>query len=125
MSTTLMLIDDSLTARMMGRTIVQHVCPEWEVLLAKDGEAALGQLQDGEVAVHRFLIDVNLPGMQGPELADRLHALYPEARMAFMTANTQEYIRQKASDLGMAMIGKPLTQEKFQTLMGVEFAENG
>lgn len=124
MSKTLMLIDDSLTARMTGRAVIQHACPEWTVLLAKDGDDALTQVADGTAVIDKFLVDVNLPGISGTDLAESLRGLYPSASMAFMTANTQEYVRNKARDLGMGVIGKPLTLEKFNGLLGAEFADD-
>jgi len=125
MSLTLMLIDDSLTARMTGRAVVQHACPDWTVLLAKDGDDALTQAQDGAAPIDHFLVDVNLPGLNGTELAEHLRALFPEAGMAFMTANTQAHVREKAAALGMAVVGKPLTLEKFNTLLTQGFAAHG
>ena len=121
MSHTLMLIDDSLTARMTGRAVVQHACPDWTVLLAKDGDDALTQAQDGAAAIDRFLVDVNLPGLNGTDLAERLRLLFPAAGMAFMTANTQAHVREKAAELGMTVVGKPLTLEKFNALLAAGF----
>jgi len=124
MSKTLMLIDDSRTALLSGRAVIQQACPGWKVLLAKNADEALAQTEEGRAAIEKFLIDVNLPGLPGTDLAARIRALYPDAQMAFITANTQEYVRQKAEELGMGVVGKPLTLDKFNGLLVAEFADD-
>jgi len=53
-----------------------------------------------------------MPGMDGITLAEKLKASYPEARMALLTANIQDSIRDRAKELDIEFIQKPITEDK-------------
>jgi len=57
---------------------------EYKVLTADNAEAALDKLRDTDVDI--VLTDVRMPGMDGIELAGKIHALDPEIPILIMTA---------------------------------------
>jgi len=57
-------------------------------------------------------IDLNMPGsMDGFALAEELRKRFPQAKMGLLTATVQDYVQQKASQLGIDFIPKPITEE--------------
>jgi hypothetical protein len=45
-------------------------------------------------------------------LASKLLEKFPAAKIGLLTANIQEMVRKKASDLGISFIPKPITEER-------------
>ncbi|WP_130470666.1 response regulator [Candidatus Magnetaquicoccus inordinatus] len=110
-----LVVDDSSLARMMVRKIFSTRFTEWELLEAKDGEEALA-VAGGEI--HLALLDFNMPGMNGIELAEKLMVQYPGIALYLVTANIQERMQQKADALGIGFIKKPIAEHKLVEIMG-------
>lgn len=51
-----------------------------------DGKALLYEIQDGK-HFDLLLLDIEMPGISGMELAERIHGLLPDALMIFVTAH--------------------------------------
>ena len=60
------------------------------MLQAGSGEEALVISRLHRGAVHLLLTDVTMPGMKGPELAQRLRAERPQTRVVFMSGYNDE-----------------------------------
>jgi len=65
-----LVIDDSLTTRMLERSILESA--GYEVDVATSGEEALEKARRREYAL--FLVDVEMPGMDGFTFVERIHA---------------------------------------------------
>ncbi|MBF0184421.1 MAG: response regulator [Magnetococcales bacterium] len=109
-----LLVDDSSLARMMVRKIVTTRFPDWELVEAKDGAEALSL---AETTLHLALLDFNMPGMNGIELAEILMIKYPGVALYLVTANIQERMQQKADALGIGFIKKPIAENKLMEIM--------
>ena len=59
--------------------------------------------------IHLLLTDVVMPGMNGPELADRLRETRPETKVLFMSAYTSELAVPYGVLAGDPLISKPFT----------------
>nr|WP_193570449.1 Hpt domain-containing protein [Luteibacter yeojuensis] len=101
-----MVVDDSITMRKVtGRVLERH---EFEVMTAKDGVDALEKLN--ERVPDLMLLDIEMPRMDGYELATQMKA---EERLAgvpiiMITSRTGDKHRQRAFDIGVdRYIGKP------------------
>jgi CheY-like chemotaxis protein len=57
------------------------------------------------------LLDFNMPGRDGLELAAELLALHPSTPLAVVSANHQEEIVGRAKDIGAAFLTKPLNEQ--------------
>jgi len=114
--TNILIVDDSRMSRMMLSTIIKDLHPDWLIETAEDGETAL-QLAKTK-SFEMFTIDFNMPGMNGLELAEKLKADFPNAKMALLTANIQDSIRNKAEAVGVQFIAKPITVEKVIAFVG-------
>ncbi len=106
----ILVVDDSLLARMMLKKFISKLRPDWILCEAKDGNDALEKI--GGKIVDIALIDYNMPGISGIELAKKVKEQFPKAGMALITANIQDYIINEAKAMGISFISKPIEEEK-------------
>ncbi|OAN50589.1 chemotaxis protein [Paramagnetospirillum marisnigri] len=107
--TIVLVVDDSRVSRMMTKSAIERLRPDWVVLEAASGEDALSA-----VALDRpdfILMDVNMPGMGGLEAARQLRPRLPKAGISLLTANIQDSIRDQAAAMGVGFMSKPLRDE--------------
>jgi CheY-like chemotaxis protein len=98
-----LVVDDSLSTRMMTKAMLANLSPDWSVVEAKDGADALEKCEDDDF--DNFLVDVSMPGIDGFELAGLLREKYPEAHICMLTANIQSKIQERAQQSGYQFIG--------------------
>ncbi len=106
MPTTILLVDDSRASRMLCSSVIKSLRPDAAILEAGDGEAALALLADHTPDL--IVLDMNMPGMSGLELAEKIRETQPRARLALLTANVQEAIQRRAASLGVSFFRKPV-----------------
>ncbi len=63
------------------------------------------------------LLDYNMPGKNGVELAAELRKLLPTLPIALITANIQNEVIDSAKAVGAAFVAKPVTQEGLQSFL--------
>ena len=115
-STTVLIVDDSRVSRMMARQFILSARPGWTVQDAASGEAALAMV--GEVKPALILIDVNMPGIGGMAAAEQLRTICPGAYISQVTANVQNATRNRANELGIGFMEKPITEARIHALIG-------
>ena len=115
-STTVLIVDDSRVSRMMARQFILSARPGWTVQDAASGEAALAMV--GEVKPALILIDVNMPGIGGMAAAEQLRTLCPGTYISLVTANVQNATRNRANELGIGFMEKPITEARIHALIG-------
>ncbi|GAA0571642.1 response regulator [Caenispirillum bisanense] len=106
---TILIVDDSRVARLSLRRLVTALVPDATIIEAASADEAAVAVEG--VSVDRALIDFNMPGRDGLQLAEELAAGHPEIRMAMVTANIQDAVAGRARALGMSFIAKPPRQE--------------
>jgi two-component system cell cycle sensor histidine kinase/response regulator CckA len=101
---TILVVDDSSVVRKVTRNMLEQV--GYRVVSAEDGPAALTTSREYSGPIHLLLTDVVMPGMNGPELADRVLASRPDTRVLFMSGVV------RATDLeeGKPFLAKPYGQ---------------
>ena len=96
---TILVVDDEASYRTMLSTVLQEA--NYEALPAESGAKAI------EICSRRLVdaavLDLVMPGMNGPELMEKLHAKQPELPIIFLTAHGSipsavEAIKKGASD---------------------------
>ena len=112
----MLIIDDSITSRMMLKSIVSKKHSDWTICEAANGEEALTQVSQQSFDI--VTVDYNMPGMDGLTLIPQLQEKMPGAKIALLTANIQDYIQQGADDLGIPIIHKPITPAKVLDYVG-------
>ncbi len=105
-----LVVDDSKMSRMMLKKIISTAHPDWEITEAGDGQEAVDLAKGAELDL--ILLDYNMPIMDGAEAAKILRPLFPDAKVAFLTANIQEAIKNLAIELKIDFIPKPITEAK-------------
>ena len=110
MSKTILIVDDSRISRMLIKAIVNAAKPDWDIIEADSGEDALSKVENASFDV--ATLDLNMPGIDGIELAEQLKPKFPDADYSLLTANIQDAIRERASKVGIGFIEKPITEDK-------------
>ena len=114
-SKTVLVVDDSLSTRMILSAMLQQMCPDWSIIKAANADDALSKVDS--VEIDTMLLDINMPGKDGFELAEILREQFPDAHIAMLTANIQEKVRVRAGDAGYQFIPKPITEEKLRSFL--------
>jgi len=94
---------------MVVRTLLVGIDPDLQILEAADGAEADRQLQKTGIDV--ALIDFNMPGEDGLEVAARVRSRGPDIAIAIVSANAQRDIVNRARALKAAFLEKPLSAE--------------
>lgn len=105
-----LVVDDSKMSRMMIKKIIGNAYPDWEIHEAADGQEAIEKAKGKDLDV--ILLDFNMPVMNGGKAAKILRPQFPNSKMAFLTANIQEAIKELAVQLKIDFIPKPITEAK-------------
>ncbi|MFK5986483.1 MAG: response regulator [Pseudomonadota bacterium] len=113
---TILIVDDSRVSRMMLKSQVQHLKPDWLILEANNGEEACEIVKEN-TSIDYFSIDLNMPGMDGLELIAKLQSTFATSRMALLTANIQEEVFNRAIKHGAACFHKPITEKVMNSLL--------
>lgn len=87
MSATVMLVDDEPLVLDAQRRILRRRRPEWNVITASSGEDALAKL--GANSIDVAVIDLMMPGIDGIELAARIHRHFPHLLAIMLTGNAR------------------------------------
>ncbi|HQX05832.1 MAG TPA: response regulator [Zoogloea sp.] len=103
---TILLVDDSRASRMLCASVMRSMRPDLQLIEAGDGAAALALLEG--VCPDLAVLDMNMPGISGLELAEKLRGSHPDMKLALLTANAQDAIQRRAADLGVRFFRKPI-----------------
>jgi CheY-like chemotaxis protein len=107
---TILLVEDEEAVRgLILRSLQRH---GYHVLAAQDGQEALRVATAHQGALDLILTDVVMPLLSGPELAQQVHAAYPQAKLLFMSGYTDDaVVRHGLNEAEMAFIQKPFSPE--------------
>ena len=111
----ILIVDDSRVALMMARSSVAKAAPDATIVEAISGDDALEKINGDDIAAG--IIDLNMPGMNGLELALELRRHFADIQLALCTANVQEIIRQRAKEQNIVFIPKPISPEKVKAFL--------
>ena len=112
---TVLVVDDSRVSRLMARQFILSAQPDWQVEEAATGEEAIGKAQASAPAL--IIIDVNMPGMGGLAAAEQLRTICPSSHITLLTANVQNATRNRAAELGVGFMEKPITEVRIHSLL--------
>jgi len=109
MTTTVMIVDDSKLARIVVGKAVASLQPDWERVEAGTVDEALKLIEGRPVDV--VVLDYNMPGRSGLDLAEELRARFPKMPIALATANVQDEIIARARAAQVSFVPKPINEE--------------
>ena len=102
----ILVVDDSKVSRMVSCGQLRTQLPGVMVVEAADTQEARQQ-----IAAHQpdwLILDHNMPGETGLDLAAALRPQQPALRIALLTANVQDATRARAAALGVDFFAKPI-----------------
>jgi chemosensory pili system protein ChpA (sensor histidine kinase/response regulator) len=107
----IIVVDDSVTVRKVTSRFLER--QGMEVLLAKDGVDAIALLQESERVPDAMLLDIEMPRMDGFEVASRVRhsGRLQDMPIIMITSRTGEKHRERAFSLGVdRYLGKPFQE---------------
>lgn len=108
---TVMVVDDSITVRKVTTRLLRRY--GFEVVTAKDGVDAIGQLQDR--VPDMMLLDIEMPRMDGFELATQMrnNERLRHIPITMITSRTGDKHRERAREIGINhYLGKPYQERE-------------
>jgi DNA-binding NarL/FixJ family response regulator len=105
----LLIVDDSKLARMSAAKALKALYPDWVRVDAANADEALALSRDNAFDI--ALLDFNMPGRDGLDLAGELRTAHPTMPVAIISANHQTEIVARAEAIGAAFLPKPLTEQ--------------
>ncbi len=115
MTTTILIVDDSKLARIVAGKTIAALRPDWARVEAANAVEARALVTAGGIDV--VLIDYNMPGTDGLQLAAELRASTPDMPIALITANVQDEVVARARAAGAAFVNKPVTTETLRPFL--------
>jgi two-component system cell cycle sensor histidine kinase/response regulator CckA len=109
-ATTILVVDDDLSVLTVIKCMLEG--RDYNVLLANSAEVALRMVERNDLTIDLMLIDVVMPDLSGPDLAERILAIRPHQKVLFMSGFTDhEVVRVKVLDRGLRFLPKPFTPD--------------
>lgn len=115
---TLLLVDDSRVARLTLVRQLQSLPLELNLLQAASADEATALMQDQRADA--ALIDFNMPGRDGIELAAEFRLSHPRMKLALVTANIQDALMKRAQELDMTFLPKPASLDGLARFLGAD-----
>ena len=109
-SETILIAEDETTVRAVATQALER--RGYRVLQAGNGPEALALMAGGGATVDLLLSDVIMPGMSGPELAERLVKRQPGLKVLFMSGYAEDAVESRGVlGLGAPLVLKPFTPD--------------
>ena len=115
MAIKILIVDDSKLARMSVGKLLSALRPDWVRLEAANANEALTQAGKEHPTI--ILLDFNMPGQSGIDLAAQLHRSHPHIPVAIISANIQAEIVERTAKVGATFLAKPLTEAALQAFL--------
>lgn len=109
MGTTVLIVDDSKLARIVVGKAIAALQPDWRRLEAGNADEALSLFENEKIDL--VVLDFNMPGRDGLELAEELRGRFANMPIAVATANVQDEIIARARQANATFIAKPVTED--------------
>ncbi len=84
----ILIVEDDGNTRMLMRAVLAY--RGYKVTEAGDGNEALARQEEAEHPFDLAVLDINMPGMDGPEVLKRLRQKWPHLRAMFLSGNIED-----------------------------------
>jgi two-component system, chemotaxis family, chemotaxis protein CheY len=115
MSPTLLVVDDSRASRMLITAIIRQEFPEGTIHEAGNADEALVILETTKPDL--AILDMNMPGISGLALAEKMAEISPTTQRALLTANFQDATQKEAERLGVNFFRKPVSEKVIKDIL--------
>src|ERR1700761_3985306 len=109
MTNTVLIVEDSTLARIVAGKAIAAAHPAWKKVEAGNADEALALLSQEKIDL--AVIDFNMPGRNGLELAEEIRKIDATMPIALATANFQDEIIAQARTFDVSFVAKPITPE--------------
>jgi CheY-like chemotaxis protein len=97
----ILFVDDDELVLEVGRKMIQRL--DFEVLIARDGQEAIGLFKKNKAAIDVVILDMRMPGMNGATVHDHLREIKPDAKIIlasgyFENGRVQDIIEHRYND---------------------------
>jgi CheY-like chemotaxis protein len=117
MSYKVLVVDDSKLARMAVAKALGALQPDWTRVEAANADEALAALAEDKPDF--AVLDFNMPGRDGLELAEQFRKVKPTMPVAVISANHQQEIVDRAHAVGATFLPKPLTEHALKEFLTI------
>jgi CheY-like chemotaxis protein len=101
---------------------ISNLDADWQIIEAENGQQAVEM--GCEFAPNLIVMDVNMPIMDGFEAVEQLRPKLPGTTIAMLTANVQASSQQRAEELGVHFLAKPVTPAVAEKALAIWRQEN-
>ncbi|HEY3445583.1 MAG TPA: PAS domain S-box protein [Myxococcales bacterium] len=109
-----LLVEDDASVRSAVQRMLQS--DGYQVLAAADGQEALQLARGLQDPPHLLLTDVVMPGLSGPELRERLAALFPALKVLFISGHSYGLVApEELRKRGWRLLPKPFSAQALST----------
>jgi two-component system cell cycle sensor histidine kinase/response regulator CckA len=105
-SPTILLVDDEQSVRSIVLKILRRA--KYNVLEAEDGESALRIAETHKGKIDLVITDMYMPGLRGPEVAQKLAVTRPGLRVLFISGYADQEMR-TGVPVGANFLNKPFS----------------
>lgn len=112
-----LVVDDSGFSRSVIAGLFAQANTGCEVLQAANGQEAIRRVEDAGHPFALITVDIHMPGMDGFELVRELKKRGVTSRISLVSANVQDTAKQRAAELGVSFVAKPLNLTKVAGLL--------
>jgi len=107
---TILVVEDEVAILNLSKAMLERL--GYTVLIASSPGEAVRLAEEHASEIHLLITDVVMPEMNGRELADRIHARYPDIKALFMSGYTANVIAHRGIlDQGVQFIHKPFSKQ--------------
>jgi CheY-like chemotaxis protein len=117
MSYKVLVVDDSKLARMAFAKALATLRPGWARIEAANADEAVAALSEHKPDF--AVVDFNMPGRDGLDLAAQFRDLNPAMPVAVISANHQQEIIDRAHAADAMFLSKPLTEPALEEFLTV------
>jgi CheY-like chemotaxis protein len=112
MSLKLLIVDDSQVCLVLTRGYVQSFRADWVCTLAESAEQAMALIE--KQAFDAYVLDYNLPGRNGLELARWIRERDQQCFIGLLTSNIMNYVEDQAMSDNIHYYRKPAKPDVIQ-----------
>jgi len=110
MPETVLLVEDDPSLRRLVERLLSKL--GYTVIVATGAEGAVARFTNSDIGVDLLITDVNMPGMRGPELAQRLLAARPGLKVLYVSGSDDAIDRDLLTRRA-DFLQKPFSTEEF------------
>ncbi len=114
--TGILIVDDEASVREMLRAALSH--RGFDVWLVADGWGAVDLYRRHRDKIAAALLDVQMPGLSGPETLEALREIDPQLPCCFMTGEPgSDQMQERLERSGVPVLAKPFGLEKLAQIL--------